>query len=56
VIAMPFESRAQWKAMFAKAGRGEIDPGKVREWAKKTKKKLGKDWTKKLPERKSEKK
>jgi hypothetical protein len=48
---MPFKSQAQHKAMFAKAGRGELPKEQVREWARKTKKKLGKGWAKKLPKK-----
>ena len=41
--------------MFAKAGRGELSTSMVKKWAKKTKKKLGKGWLKKLPEKKGKK-
>ena len=46
---MPFKSKAQARAMFAKADRGEISKATVKEWASKT------NW-KKLPEKKKAKK
>lgn len=52
---MPFKSQKQAKAMFAKADRGEVSPTMVKKWAKKTKKKHGKGWMKKLPEKKGKK-
>jgi hypothetical protein len=49
VIQVPYKSKAQARAMHAKAARGEISKKTIKEWDRKTK-------GKKLPERKHKKK